>query len=104
MTTPCRLYAIDARETRHDTNRSAPSSRTSPQVRHPPPGRATTSSSSCREGPSPQWPPMLTDPAARAQADALALQTENGYHSHTATLPRQLIIPRRCLGTPNAVG
>ncbi len=37
---------------------------------------------------------MLNDPAVQAQADALALRVEGGYASYTATLLRQLIIPR----------
>lgn len=41
---------------------------------------------------------MLTDPLVQAQANALALQLENGYRSYTATLLRQLVIPRRHLG------
>jgi hypothetical protein len=40
---------------------------------------------------------MLADPVVQAQADALALQIENGYRSYTATLLRQLIIPRHHL-------
>lgn len=37
---------------------------------------------------------MLNDPAVQAQADALALRVEGGYASYTATLLRQLVIPR----------
>lgn len=37
---------------------------------------------------------MLRDPAVQAQADALALQVDGGYRSYTATLLRQLVIPR----------
>lgn len=37
---------------------------------------------------------MLTDPAVRAQAEALALRVDGGYRSYTATLLRQLVIPR----------
>jgi hypothetical protein len=37
---------------------------------------------------------MLSDPVVQAQADTLALCIENGYRSYTATLLRQLVIPR----------
>lgn len=40
---------------------------------------------------------MLNDPAVQAQADALALRVEGGYASYTATLLRQLIIPRQLI-------
>jgi hypothetical protein len=40
---------------------------------------------------------MLTDPAVRAQADALALPVDNGYRSYTATLLRALTIPRHLI-------
>jgi hypothetical protein len=46
---------------------------------------------------------MLGDPAVQAQADALARRIDNGYRDYTATLLRQLVIPRRLLaGTPAA--
>ena len=40
---------------------------------------------------------MLEDPVVQAQADALALRIENGYKSYTATLLRELVIPRHHL-------
>ena len=43
---------------------------------------------------------MLDDPEVQAQANDLALGIDNGYRSFTATLLRQLVIPRRHL-TPN---
>lgn len=45
---------------------------------------------------------MLEDPAVQAQADALALRIDGGYRSYTATLLRQLIIPRRLAPTPRS--
>ncbi len=48
---------------------------------------------------------MLNDPAVQAQADALALGVDGGYRSYTATLLRQLVIPRHHLtGTPAEAG
>jgi hypothetical protein len=47
--------------------------------------------------PAPAIIAMLHDPAVQAQAEALALRIENGYRSYTATLLRQLVIPRRYL-------
>lgn len=38
---------------------------------------------------------MLSDPLVSQQANILALRLENGYHSYTATLLRELIIPER---------
>jgi hypothetical protein len=40
---------------------------------------------------------MLDDPVVQAQANALTLGIDNGYRSFTATLLRQLVIPRRHL-------
>jgi hypothetical protein len=40
---------------------------------------------------------MLDDPVVQAQGNALALGIDNGYRSFTATLLRQLVIPRRHL-------
>ena len=40
---------------------------------------------------------ILSDPVVQAQAEALALRVEGGYRSYTATLLRQLIIPRQHL-------
>lgn len=40
---------------------------------------------------------MLADPVVQAQAEALAPPIENGYRCYTATLLRQLIIPREYL-------
>lgn len=37
---------------------------------------------------------MLSDPRVGAQADAMALRLESGYRSYTATLLRNLVIPR----------
>jgi hypothetical protein len=37
---------------------------------------------------------MLADPAVRAQAEALATRVDGGYRSYTATLLRELVIPR----------
>jgi hypothetical protein len=40
---------------------------------------------------------MLADPAVQAQAEALAPRVDGGYRSYTATLLRQLVIPRHHL-------
>lgn len=40
---------------------------------------------------------MLDDPEVQAQANDLALGIDSGYRSFTATLLRQLVIPRRYL-------
>lgn len=40
---------------------------------------------------------MLRCPLVQEQADALALGVDNGYRSYTATLLRQLIIPRHLI-------
>jgi len=40
---------------------------------------------------------MLADPAVQAQADVLADPIDGGYRSYTATLLRQLTIPRHLL-------
>src|SRR5207244_11187863 len=40
---------------------------------------------------------MLGDPAVQAQAEALALRVDGGYRSYTATLLRQLVIPRHLI-------
>jgi Eco57I restriction-modification methylase len=40
---------------------------------------------------------MLGDPVIQAQAEALALRVDGGYRSYTATLLRQLVIPRHHL-------
>ncbi len=46
---------------------------------------------------------MLNDPAVQAQADGLALGIDGGYRSYTATLLRQLVIPRHLTGIPAGV-
>ena len=40
---------------------------------------------------------MLSDPAVQAQADALARRIDNGYRDYTASLLRELVIPRDLL-------
>ncbi|MBO3736648.1 Eco57I restriction-modification methylase domain-containing protein [Actinoplanes flavus] len=46
---------------------------------------------------------MLDDPQVQAQANDLSLGIDNGYRSFTATLLRQLVIPRRHLtGVPGS--
>jgi hypothetical protein len=47
---------------------------------------------------------MLNDPAVQAQADALALRVEGGYASYTATLLRELVIPRHHIARAAAPG
>ncbi|AXK43738.1 Eco57I restriction-modification methylase domain-containing protein [Erythrobacter aureus] len=47
--------------------------------------------------PAAQLIEMLKHPLVQRQADVLALRLENGYRSYTATLLRQLIIPREAL-------
>lgn len=49
--------------------------------------------------PAPQIIEMLNDPIVQQQADVLSLRLENGYRSFTATLLRQLIIPRHYIKT-----
>lgn len=47
---------------------------------------------------------MLDDPLVQDQADALALGIDNGYRSYTATLLRQLVMPRHHLVRPTIPG
>ncbi|QAY80179.1 N-6 DNA methylase [Sphingosinicella sp. BN140058] len=43
---------------------------------------------------APELMRMLNDPAVQEQADVLAVRLDGGYRSYTATLLRQLVIPR----------